>query len=146
MVKRVHCWVSLCSVPLQGFSEGAASTFDYSLKDRAPFTVRNALGVPIKVQPNRNLKVMGSPDKSDIYDVDTGQHLELEYDSLEPSRQGKLSILSRQESSFFTLTFGMPLFGVFRTSQELWLLIFDKSSDTILLKRSCETFVRRCNK
>ncbi|XP_041535270.1 vacuolar protein sorting-associated protein 13C isoform X3 [Microtus oregoni] len=89
----------------KGFSEGAASTFDYSLKDRAPFTVRNALGVPIKVQPNRNLKVMGSPDKSDIYDVDTGQHLELEYDSLEPSRQGKLSILSRQESSFFTLTF-----------------------------------------
>ncbi|XP_038177687.1 vacuolar protein sorting-associated protein 13C [Arvicola amphibius] len=89
----------------KGFSEGAASTFDYSLKDRAPFTIRNALGVPIKVQPNRNLKVMGSPDKSDIYDVDTGQHLELEYDSLEPSRQGKLSILSRQESSFFTLTF-----------------------------------------
>ncbi|XP_075821480.1 intermembrane lipid transfer protein VPS13C isoform X1 [Microtus pennsylvanicus] len=89
----------------KGFSEGAASTFDYSLKDRAPFTVRNALGVPIKVQPNHNLKVMGSPDKSDIYDVDTGQHLELEYDSLEPSRQGKLSILSRQESSFFTLTF-----------------------------------------
>ncbi|CAO2634463.1 Intermembrane lipid transfer protein VPS13C [Lemmus lemmus] len=89
----------------KGFSEGAASTFDYSLKDRAPFTVRNALGVPIKVQPNRNLKVMGSPDKSDIYDVDTGQHLELEYDSLEPSRQGKLSILSCQESSFFTLTF-----------------------------------------
>ncbi|XP_057624264.1 intermembrane lipid transfer protein VPS13C isoform X2 [Chionomys nivalis] len=89
----------------KGFSEGAASSFDYSLKDRAPFTVRNALGVPIKVQPNRNLRVMGSPDKSDIYNVDTGQHLELEYDSLEPSRQGKLSILSRQESSFFTLTF-----------------------------------------
>ena len=131
---------------MQGFSEGAASTFDYSLKDRAPFTVRNALGVPIKVQPNRNLKVMGSPDKSDIYDVDTGQHLELEYDNLEPSRQGKLSILSRQESSFFTLTFGMLRFRVFRAWQELWQLIFDKSSDTSLLKLSCETFVRGCNK
>lgn len=131
---------------MQGFSEGAASTFDYSLKDRAPFTVRNALGVPIKVQPNRNLKVMGSPDKSDIYDVDTGQHLELEYDSLEPSRQGKLSILSRQESSFFTLTFGMLCFRVFRAWQELWQLIFDKSSDTSLLKLSCETFVRGCSK
>ncbi|XP_007638289.1 vacuolar protein sorting-associated protein 13C isoform X1 [Cricetulus griseus] len=89
----------------KGFSEGAASTFDYSLKDRAPFTVKNALGVPIKVQSNSNLRLMGSLEKSDIYDVDAGQHLELEYASLEPSRQGKLSILSRQESSFFTLTF-----------------------------------------
>ncbi|XP_028721844.2 vacuolar protein sorting-associated protein 13C [Peromyscus leucopus] len=89
----------------KGFSEGAASTFDYSLKDRAPFTVRNALGVPIKVQPNRNLRVMGSLEKSDLYDVGAGQQLELEYASLEPSRQGKLSVLSRQESSFFTLTF-----------------------------------------
>ncbi|XP_004421707.1 PREDICTED: vacuolar protein sorting-associated protein 13C isoform X2 [Ceratotherium simum simum] len=89
----------------KGFSEGTASTFDYSLKDRAPFTVKNALGVPIKVQPNHNLRVMGSPEKSDVYHVGAGQNLELEYASMEPSRQGKLSILSHQESSFFTLTF-----------------------------------------
>lgn len=44
----------------KGFSEGTASTFDYSLKDRAPFTVTNSVGVPIKVQPSHNLKVMGS--------------------------------------------------------------------------------------
>lgn len=50
---------------------------------------------------------MGSPEKSGIYDVDAGQNLELEYASVEPSRQGKLSILNRQESSFFTLTIGM---------------------------------------
>ncbi|XP_076984207.1 intermembrane lipid transfer protein VPS13C isoform X2 [Tamandua tetradactyla] len=89
----------------KGFSEGAASTFDYSLKDKAPFTVKNAVGVPIKVQPNSNLKVMGSSEKSDIYDVDAGQTLELEYSSMEPSRQGKSSILNDQENSFFTLTF-----------------------------------------
>ncbi|XP_066130845.1 intermembrane lipid transfer protein VPS13C isoform X1 [Saccopteryx bilineata] len=89
----------------KGFSEGTASTFDYFLKDKAPFTVKNALGVPIKVQPNHHLRVMGSPEKSDIYDVDAGQNLELEYASREPSCQGKLSILSRQESSLFTLTF-----------------------------------------
>ncbi|XP_026374399.2 intermembrane lipid transfer protein VPS13C isoform X1 [Ursus arctos] len=89
----------------KGFSEGAASTFDYSLKDRAPFTVKNAVGVPIKVQPNHNLRVVGSLEKSGVYDVDAGQNLELEYASMEPSRQGKLSVLSRQESSFFTLTF-----------------------------------------
>ncbi|XP_027780877.2 intermembrane lipid transfer protein VPS13C isoform X1 [Marmota flaviventris] len=89
----------------KGFSQGAASTFDYSLKDRAPFMVKNAVGVPIKVQPNRNLRVMGPPEKSGIYDVDAGQNLELEYASMEPSHQGKLCVLSRQESSFFTLTF-----------------------------------------
>lgn len=94
-------------VPFQGFSEGTASTFDYSLKDKAPFTVKNALGVPIKVQPNHNLRVMGSPDTSAIYDVDAGQNLELEYASMAPSCQGRLSTLSCQESSFFTLTFGM---------------------------------------
>ncbi|XP_008824741.1 vacuolar protein sorting-associated protein 13C-like, partial [Nannospalax galili] len=89
----------------KGFSEGAASTFDYSLKDRAPFTVKNAVGVPITVQPNCNLRVMGYPEKSDIYDVDAGQNLELEYASVEPSRQGKLSILSHQESTLFMLSF-----------------------------------------
>ncbi|ELW71324.1 Vacuolar protein sorting-associated protein 13C [Tupaia chinensis] len=89
----------------KGFSEGTASTFDYSLKDRAPFTVKNAVGIPIKVRPNHNFRVVGCTEKSHIYDVDAGQNLELEYASLEPSRQGKLSILSRQESSFFTLTF-----------------------------------------
>lgn len=50
---------------------------------------------------------MGSAEKSDIYDVDAAQNLELEYARMERSCQGKLSILSRQESSFFTLTFGM---------------------------------------
>ncbi|XP_021566120.1 vacuolar protein sorting-associated protein 13C, partial [Carlito syrichta] len=89
----------------KGFSEGTASTFDYSLKDRAPFTVKNAVGIPIKVRPNCNLRVMGSPEKGDIFDVDAGQKLELEYASVEPSHQGKLSVLSRQESSLFTLTF-----------------------------------------
>ncbi|XP_005316696.2 intermembrane lipid transfer protein VPS13C isoform X3 [Ictidomys tridecemlineatus] len=89
----------------KGFSQGAASTFDYSLKDRAPFMVKNAVGVPIKVQPNRNLRVMGPPEKSGIYDVDAGQNLELEYASMEPLHQGKVCVLNRQESSFFTLTF-----------------------------------------
>ncbi|XP_072594807.1 intermembrane lipid transfer protein VPS13C isoform X3 [Vulpes vulpes] len=89
----------------KGFSEGTASTFDYSLKDRAPFTVKNAVGVPVKVQPNHSLRVIGSPGKSGVYDVDVGQNLELEYASMEPSRQGKLSVLSCQESSFFALTF-----------------------------------------
>lgn len=109
--RNVHfVTISWHYIPFQGFSEGTASTFDYSLKDRAPFTVRNAVGVPMKVQLSRNLRVMGSPGKSDVYGVDAGQHLELEYARTEPSSQGKLSVLSRQESSFFTLTFGMLRF------------------------------------
>ena len=116
---------------MQGFSEGTASTFDYSLKDRAPFTVTNSVGVPIKVQPNHNLRVMGCPEKSDVCDVDAGQTLELEYATMEPSRQGKLSILSRQESSLFSLTFGMLYYfifkGIFRSTDiSLFLVKYGK--------------------
>uniref|UniRef100_A0A2K6GHK6 Vacuolar protein sorting 13 homolog C n=1 Tax=Propithecus coquereli TaxID=379532 RepID=A0A2K6GHK6_PROCO len=96
---------SLCLILAWNISKGTASTFDYSLKDKAPFTVKNAVGIPIKVRPNCNLRVMGSPEKTDIFDVDAGQNLELEYASMEPSHQGKQSTLSRQESSYFTLTF-----------------------------------------
>ncbi|XP_074090395.1 intermembrane lipid transfer protein VPS13C isoform X2 [Macrotis lagotis] len=99
------CCLSVLNNLSKAFSEGTASTFDYSLKDRAPFTVKNAIGVPIKVQPNSNLQVMGSTVKSDIYDVDIDQILELEYSTSEPLHRGKLSVLSRQESSLFTLTF-----------------------------------------
>uniref|UniRef100_A0A8C5V364 Vacuolar protein sorting 13 homolog C n=1 Tax=Microcebus murinus TaxID=30608 RepID=A0A8C5V364_MICMU len=71
------------------FFRGHCFYFYYSLKDKAPFTVKNAVGIPIKVRPNCNLRVMGSPEKTDIFDVDAGQNLELEY----------------AKSSFFTLTF-----------------------------------------
>ncbi|XP_056663933.1 intermembrane lipid transfer protein VPS13C isoform X2 [Monodelphis domestica] len=99
------CFLTVFNNLTKAFSEGTASTFDYSLKDRAPFTVKNALGIPIKVQPNSNLRVMGSTVKDDIYDVDVDQILELEYSTSEPLHRGKLSVLSRQESSLFTLTF-----------------------------------------
>ncbi|XP_043837889.1 vacuolar protein sorting-associated protein 13C [Dromiciops gliroides] len=99
------CCLTVFNNLSKAFSEGTASTFDYSLKDRAPFTVKNAIGVPVKVQPNSNLRVMGSAGKGDIYDVDVDQILELEYSTSEPLHRGKLSVLSRQESSLFTLTF-----------------------------------------
>ncbi|XP_027707786.1 vacuolar protein sorting-associated protein 13C [Vombatus ursinus] len=99
------CCLTVFNNLSKAFSEGTASTFDYSLKDRAPFTVKNAIGVPIKVQPNSNLRTVGSSVKGDIYDVDVDQILELEYSTSEPLNRGKLSVLSRQESSLFTLTF-----------------------------------------
>ncbi|KAH0619803.1 hypothetical protein JD844_014073 [Phrynosoma platyrhinos] len=90
----------------KGFSEGAASTYDYTLKDRAPFTVKNFLGIPLKVHTCRSLQVVGSAANEDIHDVGIGQNLELDYTALEPQRRGKLSAFYRQESSLFTLSFG----------------------------------------
>uniref|UniRef100_A0A8C4YCP0 Vacuolar protein sorting 13 homolog C n=1 Tax=Gopherus evgoodei TaxID=1825980 RepID=A0A8C4YCP0_9SAUR len=98
------CCLAVFSNLAKAFSEGTASTFDYSLKDRAPFTVKNALGVPLKVHPAINLRVVGSTLKEDIHDVEIGQKLELEYSVLEPLHRGKLSALYRQESCLFTLT------------------------------------------
>lgn len=74
---------------------------------------------------------MGCPEKSDVCDVDAGQTLELEYATMEPSRQGKLSILSRQESSLFSLTFGMLYYfifkGIFRSTDiSLFLVKYGK--------------------
>uniref|UniRef100_A0A674KGT5 Vacuolar protein sorting 13 homolog C n=1 Tax=Terrapene triunguis TaxID=2587831 RepID=A0A674KGT5_9SAUR len=98
------CCLAVFNNLAKAFSEGTASTFDYSLKDRAPFTVKNALGVPLKVHPTTNLRVVGSTLKEDIHDVEIGQKLELEYSVLEPLHRGKLSALYRQESCLFTLT------------------------------------------
>ncbi|XP_077174397.1 intermembrane lipid transfer protein VPS13C isoform X2 [Paroedura picta] len=97
------CCLAVLSNLAKGFSEGTASTYDYSLKDRAPFTVRNALGIPLKVHTSRNLQVVGLAAGKDIYDVGAGQKLELEYAALEPLHRGKLSVFHRQESSMFTL-------------------------------------------
>uniref|UniRef100_A0A674KDV5 Vacuolar protein sorting 13 homolog C n=1 Tax=Terrapene triunguis TaxID=2587831 RepID=A0A674KDV5_9SAUR len=62
------CCLAVFNNLAKAFSEGTASTFDYSLKDRAPFTVKNALGVPLKVHPTTNLRVVGSTLKEDIHD------------------------------------------------------------------------------
>nr|XP_060611950.1 intermembrane lipid transfer protein VPS13C [Anolis sagrei ordinatus] len=90
----------------KGFSEGAGSTYNYTLKDRAPFTLKNALGLPLKVHTCRSLQVIGSATGEDIHDVRVGETLELDYAALEPQHRGKLSAFYRQESSLFTLSFG----------------------------------------
>ncbi|XP_075432218.1 intermembrane lipid transfer protein VPS13C isoform X2 [Ascaphus truei] len=95
------CTLSVFSNLAKGFSEGTASSFDYSLKDRAPLTVKNALGVPIVVQHGSNLRALGS--KAYYHEVAQEQVLELEFSTIEPLYRGKLSALHRQESSLFTL-------------------------------------------
>ncbi|XP_062998550.1 intermembrane lipid transfer protein VPS13C isoform X2 [Elgaria multicarinata webbii] len=100
------CSLAVFSNLAKGFSEGAASTYNYALKDRAPFTVKNALGIPVKVHTCRNLQVVGFATSDDIHDVGIGQNLELDYFTLQSQHKKKLSALCRQESSLFTLTFG----------------------------------------
>lgn len=92
---------------MQAFSEGTASTFDYSFKDTAPFIVKNALGVPLKVLPSSSFRIVNSVEKANVNLVESGQNMELEYSVFEAPQQGKLSTLHRQESSIFSLNLGI---------------------------------------
>ncbi|KAM4748951.1 intermembrane lipid transfer protein VPS13C [Rhinophrynus dorsalis] len=97
------CTLAVMSNLAKAFSEGTASTFDYDLKDRAPLTVRNALGLPIIVQHGPNLSRFGSSTHGCIHNVAEDQSLELEFSAVQPLYRGKLSALHRQESSLFTI-------------------------------------------
>ncbi|MCJ8738024.1 hypothetical protein PDJAM_G00030860 [Pangasius djambal] len=88
----------------QAFSEGTVSTFDHSLKEKAPFTIRNSLGVPLIIQHSANLRLADSPSQSKVHEVGVGESLDLEYSVFEFSTRVKLSTLQRQESCLFNLS------------------------------------------
>lgn len=94
---------------LQAFSEATASTFDYSFKETAPFIVKNALGVSLKVLPSSSFRIVGSVEKENMNEIETGQSMELEYSVFEAPQRRRLSALYRQESSVFSLNLGMML-------------------------------------
>ncbi|KAM3866154.1 intermembrane lipid transfer protein VPS13C-like [Diretmus argenteus] len=101
--------ISPCSLNIftnlaKAFSEGTASTFNYSLKERAPFTIRNALGIPLLVQHGANLRLVDTPTQGKLHEVAVGQSVDLEHSMFEPSSRGKLSALQRQESCLFNLS------------------------------------------
>uniref|UniRef100_A0A8C3ENX7 Vacuolar protein sorting 13 homolog C n=1 Tax=Corvus moneduloides TaxID=1196302 RepID=A0A8C3ENX7_CORMO len=54
------CCLAVFSNLAKAFSEATASTFDYSFKETAPFIVKNALGVSLKVLPSSNFRIVGS--------------------------------------------------------------------------------------
>uniref|UniRef100_A0A663E2D0 Vacuolar protein sorting 13 homolog C n=1 Tax=Aquila chrysaetos chrysaetos TaxID=223781 RepID=A0A663E2D0_AQUCH len=97
------CCLAVFSNLAKAFSEGTASTFDYSFKETAPFIVKNALGVPFKVFPSSSFRIVGSVEKENMNNVEIGQNMELEYSVFEAPQRGKLSALHRQESSVFSL-------------------------------------------
>ncbi|XP_040456276.1 vacuolar protein sorting-associated protein 13C isoform X2 [Falco naumanni] len=96
------CCLAVFSNLAKAFSEGTASTFDYSFKETAPFIVKNALGVPLRVLPSSSFRIVGS-EKENKNDVEIGQNMELEYSVFETPQRGKLSALCRQESSVFSV-------------------------------------------
>ncbi|KAG7468238.1 hypothetical protein MATL_G00140800 [Megalops atlanticus] len=98
------CCLNVFTNLAQAFSEGTASTFDYSLKEKAPFTIRNALGIPLIVQHSANLRIPGSPSRGKLHEVGVGESVDLEYSIFESSTRGKLSALQRQESCLFNLS------------------------------------------
>lgn len=71
--------------------------------------MKNALGVPLKVLPGSNFRIVGSVEKENMSDVEIGQNMELEYSVFEAPQRGKLSALYRQESSVFSLNLGIML-------------------------------------
>ncbi|XP_032555500.1 vacuolar protein sorting-associated protein 13C isoform X1 [Chiroxiphia lanceolata] len=97
------CCLAVFSNLAKAFSEATASTFDYSFKETAPFIVKNALGVPLKVLPSSSFRIVGSTGKEKLNDIEVGQSMELEYSAFEAPQRGRLSALYRQESSVFSL-------------------------------------------
>lgn len=94
----------LCSD--QALSEGTTSTFDSSLKEKAPFTIRNALGIPLIVQHSANLRPVGLLVQGKLHELSVDQTMDLEQAMSEPLTRGKLSALQRQESCLFNLSIG----------------------------------------
>ncbi|XP_078029066.1 intermembrane lipid transfer protein VPS13C isoform X7 [Epinephelus lanceolatus] len=99
-----HCSLNVLNNLAKAFSEGTASTFDYSLKEKAPFTIRNSLGIPLIVQHSANLRAVGSSAQGKLHELSVDQSMDLEHSMFEPSSRGKLSALQRQESCLFNLT------------------------------------------
>uniref|UniRef100_A0A3P9AA40 Vacuolar protein sorting 13 homolog C n=1 Tax=Esox lucius TaxID=8010 RepID=A0A3P9AA40_ESOLU len=98
------CCLNVFNNLAKAFSEGTASTFDHSLKEKAPFTVRNALGIPLVVQHSANLRVMASPGPGKTHEVAAGQSVDMFEGAFDRPARGKLSALQRQESCFFNLS------------------------------------------
>ncbi|XP_071256543.1 intermembrane lipid transfer protein VPS13C isoform X5 [Salvelinus alpinus] len=98
------CCLNVFTNLAKAFSEGTASTFDHSLMEKAPFTIRNALGTPLTVQHSANLRVVASSGQGKIHEVGVGQSVDLEFSGSGTSARGKLSALQRQESCLFNLS------------------------------------------
>ncbi|XP_061669454.1 intermembrane lipid transfer protein VPS13C isoform X3 [Syngnathoides biaculeatus] len=99
-----RCGLDVLADLAKAFSEGSTSAFDTSAKEKAPFTVFNALGVPLSVQHSANLRPAGAPQRGRPLELPPRRALDLEHSAFEASSRGRLSALQRQESSLFHLS------------------------------------------
>lgn len=90
----------------QAFSEAATSDLGSVLKEKAPFTIKNCLGIPLIVRHSANLRVLGAAALGRLHELPVEQSMDLEHTVFESSSRGKLSTLQRQESGLFHLTMG----------------------------------------
>ncbi|XP_041917347.1 vacuolar protein sorting-associated protein 13C isoform X2 [Alosa sapidissima] len=95
------CSLSVFSNLAKAFSEGAASSFDYFLKEKAPFTIQNALGIPLLIQHSSNLRIVDKPGPGKLHEVAVNQTIDLTYSLVKPLTRACLSPLQRQESCLF---------------------------------------------
>ncbi|KAG7327785.1 hypothetical protein KOW79_009391 [Hemibagrus wyckioides] len=98
------CCLNVFQNLTQAFSEGTVSTFDHSLKEKAPFTIQNFLGIPLIIQHGANLRLTESPTQNKMHEVGVGGSLDLEYSLFKHSTRVNLSTLQRQESCLFNLS------------------------------------------
>ncbi|OXB82051.1 UNVERIFIED_CONTAM: hypothetical protein H355_004134 [Colinus virginianus] len=136
------CCLAVFSNLAKAFSEGTASTFDYSFKDTAPFIVKNALGVPLQVFPSSSFRIVNSAEKENVHCVGSGQNMDLEYSVFEAPQHRKLSALYRQESSIFTLNLelegykGVVNIPIAKPGRRLYNIesLLDGHSDSIIVQ------------
>ncbi|MBN3293240.1 VP13C protein, partial [Polypterus senegalus] len=95
------CTLAVFTNLAKAFSEGTTSSFNSLLKEKAAYTIKNALGIPLIVRHSTNLKPINSDEN--VQNIPEGQSLELDFSNSEPSRRGRLSALQRQESNLFTI-------------------------------------------
>ncbi|XP_051757759.1 intermembrane lipid transfer protein VPS13C isoform X4 [Ctenopharyngodon idella] len=96
------CCLSVFNNLAKAFSESTASTFDRSLKEKSPFNIRNALGIPVIVQHSANLRLVGSSSPGKLHELAVDKSVDLDHSSFE--RSSRLSALQRQESCLFNLS------------------------------------------
>ncbi|XP_063044698.1 intermembrane lipid transfer protein VPS13C isoform X2 [Engraulis encrasicolus] len=77
------------------FSEGAAPSFDHTLKEKAPFTIQNSLGLPLVIQHNSQLRIVDKSGPGKLQEVAVDQCLDLTYSGF--------SAIQRQESCLLSI-------------------------------------------
>ncbi|XP_024911459.1 vacuolar protein sorting-associated protein 13C [Cynoglossus semilaevis] len=98
------CCLNVFQNLAKAFSEGAASTFNYSMKEKAPFTIRNSLGIPLILQHSATLRMVGAPMQGKLHELGVDQSVDLEHSSFKRQFMSNLSALQRQESCLFNLS------------------------------------------